>query len=263
MIDKIKYIWRIIRLPLLTAIVVAGGIFAVVKTQQKQNLLKINSVNITVSRGGDIVYLQKHDIENYLYGDHKVSLDSGKEINEVNIHYVENLLRENPYVRHAEVYVSQDGIIYLDIEQRQPVLKVYNKNNEVFNIDKDGIIMPNNPKYPAYIRVANGNISAKYHDGDTAKNILHSIFMLSRNISADTVMDALIEQIYVNEKNNIILIPKVGDVAIIFGKATNMKEKIKKIKDFYTAIPSFNSERRYKVLDARFRDQIVGIKKEN
>jgi cell division protein FtsQ len=151
--------------------------------------------------------------------------------------------------------------MYIDVEQRNPILKVYNKKDEVFNVDENGIIMPNNPEYPAYIRVANGNISAQNKNGDTAKNTLHNVLLLSQHINNIPFMDTLIEQLFVSDNSDIILIPNRGNVDILFGKIANMKNKIKKIEDFYSTIPSFNASGKYGVLDARFRDQIICINK--
>ncbi len=58
-----------------------------------------------------------------------------------------------------------------------------------------------------------------------------------------------------------MLIPNRGNVDIVFGKIANMEEKIRKIEEFYTAIPSFNATGKYGTLDARFRGQIICIKK--
>jgi cell division protein FtsQ len=255
---KVRNILRLTVLAIFAIFIAAGSIFVIVKTTEKQNILKINNVNITIHRNSDIVYLQQKDIENYLYNQHKISL-IGQKINEVNTNYVETLLNRNPYIKHSEAYIALDGTIYLDIEQRNPVIKVYNIYGEIFNVDQNGIIMPNNPEYPAHIRIANGKITARHRNGDTAKNILHNVFLLSQHLSTDTVTDVLVEQLYVNEKNNIIIIPRIGNIPIIFGKITDMENKTKKIKDFYVAMPSFNADGKYSTLDARFKNQIVGI----
>jgi cell division protein FtsQ len=257
---KILNILRVAAMTIFAILVAAGSIFAIVKTAEKHNILKINNVNITIHRSGNIIYIQQKDIENYLYNQQKISL-VGEKISEVHANYIEKLLNENPYVKHSEVYAALDGTVYLDIEQRNPAIKIYNMYGEIFNIDEDGIIMPNNPEYPAHIRIANGKIAARHRNGDTAKNMLHNILLLSKYLSTDTVTDALIEQLYVNTKNNIILVPKVGDITIVFGKITDMEKKAKKIKDFYTAVPSFNDAGKYSMLDARFGNQIIGILK--
>ncbi|MDR0619275.1 MAG: hypothetical protein LBG17_05200 [Bacteroidales bacterium] len=257
---KVLNILRFIALAIFAIFIAAGSIFAIVKTAEEHNILKINNVNITIHRSGNIIYMQQKDVENYLYNQRKISL-IGEKISEINANYIEKLLNENPYVKHSEVYAALDGTIYLDIEQRNPAVKIYNMYGEIFNIDNEGIIMPNNPEYPAHIRIANGKIAARHHNGDTAKNILHNIFLLSEHLSEDTVTDALVEQLYVNSKNNIILVPKIGEIAIVFGKITDMKKKTKKIKDFYTAVPSFNADGKYRLLDARFENQIIGILK--
>ncbi|MDR2557004.1 MAG: hypothetical protein LBC49_04745 [Bacteroidales bacterium] len=257
---KIKNILRLIALAIFAIFIAAGSVFAIIKTGEKQKELKINKVNIAIHRSSDGVYLQQQDIEKYLYNQHKISLKE-KKINEVNTNYIETLLNENPYIKHSEVYIALDGTIYFDIEQRSPAIKVYNIYGEIFNVDQDGIIMPNNPNYPTYIRITNGNITTRHRNGDTAKNILHNVLLLSQHLSTDTVMDALIEQLYVSEKNNIILVPKTGNVTITFGKIEEMEKKVKKIKDFYAYLPSLNADGRYSVLDARFRDQIIGVNK--
>ncbi len=209
-------------------------------------------------RSGDIIYLQDKDIRTFLYKQNKISL-LNELANTIDINYIENVLRTNPFVKRAEVYVSSDGIMYIDVEQRNPALKVYNKKDEVFNVDEDGVIMPNNTEYPAYIRVANGNISTQNINGDTAKNILNNVFLLSKYISEIPFMDTLIEQLYVNDNGNIVLIPNRGNVDIVFGKIANMEDKIRKIEEFYTAIPSFNATGKYTRARYHFADAVIRV----
>jgi cell division protein FtsQ len=120
---KIRHILRLTALALFAVLIATGSVFAIVKTHDNQKTVKIKDVKITMSRSGKILYLQEKDIKAYLYTQNKLSLLK-EQANTIDINYIENTLRRNPYVKHAEVYVSSDGIMYIDVEQRNPILKV-------------------------------------------------------------------------------------------------------------------------------------------
>ncbi|MCF8296880.1 MAG: hypothetical protein K9J13_04975, partial [Saprospiraceae bacterium] len=97
--------------------------------------------------------------------------------------------------------------------------------------------------------------------GDTIKNnsTINKIFILAKAITKDEFFKAQIEQIYIN-KNEIELIPKVGDHVIIFGSISDMDEKLDKLKLFYIKGLKKTGWNNYKTINLKYRNQIVCTK---
>ena len=81
--------------------------------------------------------------------------------------------------------------------------------------------------------------------------------MLARYINKDDFWSAQIEQLYVNENGDIELIPRVGNQKIIFGDATQMKEKFNKLFILYTKGFDKTGWNNYSAINLKFNDQVV------
>ena len=150
-------------------------------------------------------------------------------ISDININVLEKIINANPYILKAEVYSTIDGWLHTDIIQRQPLLRIINNKDESFYIDTEGKYMPLSEKFTEPVIVANGFIFDTYiqkqvHDSDyyRPKNdsafsikMVDQLYYLANYISNDTLYDAMFEQIYVNEQQEIELIPRLGNQIVL------------------------------------------------
>ncbi|MEG2666322.1 MAG: hypothetical protein RSA02_04835 [Bacteroidales bacterium] len=220
-----------------------------------------------MERNGRPVYLQEKEVSDWLEK-HRMEM-KGKAVGTINTSMLEYVLNENPFIKEAQVYLTEDAVLHIEVSQRNPMLKVFNTNGQVFNIDEDGVEMPNNSNFPLRIRIANGNIPFIGHPGlriwaiaDTSPaKVLKEVFLLSNSISKDTVLDALIEQIYVNAIGEYELVPKVGGQIIVFGSIKDMDEKLERLKLFYMQGIAKRGWDVYRILNLKYKDQVVCTKK--
>src|SRR5262249_21126139 len=90
--------------------------------------------------------------------------------------------------------------------------------------------------------------------------LVKDLYQLTKYISADEFWNSQIEQIYVEENGDMVLIPRVGNHKIIFGDISDMEEKLNNLMVFYTkAFPRVGWET-YSVLNVKFKGQIVGVR---
>ena len=164
---------------------------------------------------------------------------------------VERLLVKNSIIKSAQVYYSLDGYIHVNIQQREPVLRVL--TGEGFYVDEDGKYMPLSRKYTSRVVVATGEISKKF-----ACEKLYPFVMMLRE---DDFWDALIEQIVVDRGEEIILIPKVGNFRIILGEVGNAEEKMEKLRLFLKDGIVRKGWNVYKEINLKFDNQVVCVRK--
>ena len=67
----------------------------------------------------------------------------------------------------------------------------------------------------------------------------------------------IIVQIHVKENGDLVLVPREGDEKFIIGYPDHLEEKFEKLKKYYTAIVPKAGRNRYKVVDLRYRGQII------
>jgi cell division protein FtsQ len=68
-------------------------------------------------------------------------------------------------------------------------------------------------------------------------------------------------QIYVDENGELLLIPRVGDQKIVFGKTDNIIKKFDKLSLFYRKGIVGNGWKKYSTINLKFKNQIVCTKK--
>jgi len=133
------------------------------------------------------------------------------------------------------------------------------------------VVLPDRIKQIAHVLVANGNIPAisvqagkkifqRASDSLQKNSVLQNIFLVAGFIAKDDFWKAQIEQIYVNDKNDMLLVPRVGDHVIVFGDASDLKEKFVKLKSMYYAFNQIGWNQ-YKILNLKYKNQIVCTKR--
>ena len=98
-----------------------------------------------------------------------------------------------------------------------------------------------------------------------SKHIIDDIYRISNYVCNDAFFQALIGQIFVNEKSEFVLIPIIGDQLVQFGSAASeneVKDKFDRLKIFYNNAMSYEGWDKYSEIVLKYDGQIV-CKKSN
>lgn len=182
----------------------------------------------------------------------------GRPIATIDVARLERVLQRDPFLKTAEVHLSAQNVLEIEVTQREPVLRIMDDNALNYYLDEQGIRMPTSPRHTARVVVATGELPP--FDPDFLKekdNSLNQTFLLAEFIRKDDFWRALIEQIHV-QNGNFTLIPKVGRQKILFGKYAQVEDKFKRLRAFYEQGMEVAGWRRYKEIDIRFGGQVIG-----
>ena len=165
----------------------------------------------------------------------------GRLIDSVELPDLEKKIEKYPYISNADV-INNSGTLIIKAEQEKIIAKIFNNKGEQFYLAESGKLVPKSKNTAGRILIANGNISKRYEADffvtDTLKNkskSLLDIFKMACFIENNPFWKAQISQIYINNKQEIELIPTIGDHVILFGNissADNMNEIIKQRFDY-------------------------------
>ena len=183
----------------------------------------------------------------------------GRYLNDINIHKLENSLKSNPFIEYAKVYADMDGIVHVQIRQREPILRMINMANVHFYIDGNGLKIPLSDNFTAKVLVANGFIDEDFSGKvDTLNSKLaKDLYRTAQFIKTDTLWDNQIEQLFVDLKGDIEMVPRVGDHKIILGNADSLQTKFRNLFVFYKkAMPKVGWDT-YKSINLKYANQIV------
>ena len=254
-------------------ILVIGLIVSLGFVNREQDQLKCKALDISVNQDNDLYFVDKIDIAQLMKdrGDSII----GQPKSTVNVAGIESALNSHSAISNAEVSLSIDGVVKVDVKQRNPILRVINADGDSYYLDDEGKLMPLSDKYTMKVLVANGNIMEpysrryQYSVADIGKDSLlryvsklDELYAMATFINADPFWKAQIHQIYYNNENEMEIVPMVGDQKIIFGDTTAMTEKFNKLLTFYKeGLNTTGWWDKYSTINLKFRNQIVCTKK--
>lgn len=189
---------------------------------------------------------------------------------QLNINAIEKRIAQIPEVLSVHVYTQLNTEWKIEIQQRNPIVKVINKYDEKFYIDHQGSIINSTVDHTARVLIANGNIGER-PDGLNVINIINNdslktiyqiddIYRISNYICTIPFLESQISQIYIREDREIILIPQVGEQIIVFGSANSneeVKEKFEKLIKFYQEGIKYEGWNKYKEINLKYSGQVV------
>ncbi len=189
----------------------------------------------------------------------------GKKLEDINIHQLEKTLQANPFIEFAKVYADMDGVVNVEIRQRQPILRILNRFAQDFYVDQYGLKIPLSANFTAPVLVATGNIDEIFINRvDTLHTAMaKALYKTADYIRRDSLWDAQFEQIFITANHEIELIPRVGNQRILLGSADSLDKKFKNLLIFYQkALPRVGWGT-YKAINIKYANQIVAIKSDS
>jgi len=183
------------------------------------------------------------------------------ELRELRLEQLEMSLRKNSRIDDADIYLDKNGILVISIEQKQPIVRIDQTNADDYYLDYKGSQIPVTETFR--VPVVTGQVDA-YHEGYEEKedNNLNSIMELARKVHDDIFLSALVEQIHIDAKDEMTIVPKVGRDKILIGEVEDLDDKIYKLKIYYEkGIKNIGLEK-FDELDLKYKGMIVGRQKD-
>ncbi|MDD5506881.1 MAG: hypothetical protein PHD25_00950 [Bacteroidales bacterium] len=237
----------------------------------KNGELKVSSIEITIQRSTDVVLITEEDVMNIIGNDENRLI--GRPYEEICLEELENRLRGNGYVADVNIHSRIQGDLYIDLTQRTPLARVINSNHEPFYLSTDGHTMALHSSVIMPSILATGLIPDSLDPAVTLRTLdyipenernrlsaLEMIYNLALSIQKDKFLSAQIEQVYINEKGEVEMIPKVGDHLILFGDLEHMEGKFNKLTAFYKEGIRYSGWDVYDTVNLKYRNQIVCTK---
>ncbi len=194
----------------------------------------------------------------------------GTALSGLNTSKMEKTLMAEQAIETAQVFKTIEGFLVVEIRQRRPVLRVMDRDNRNYYIDRQGNVIPVVSGYSPYILLANGNIDGRYgnmsnvlneQDRDPEAGTMQDLIALAGFIDSDPFWRSQIEQIYVNGKGEFELIPRVGAHIIMFGGGEKMEDKFFRLNTLYREGFSRKGWNQYEIINLQYEKQVICSKR--
>jgi len=183
-------------------------------------------------------------------------------------------INKSPYLVKSELSALSKGKLQLKLYQRVPMFRVQNYRGEHFYVDTSGNFFPCKMDFASDVPFVSGYVYESWYRckklsmREIEKNekltrvfVMDDVWKIINAIEKDSVLRLNIRNYYVNEQQEIVLIPNVGKHKIIFGGSERMTYKLKKLWMFYRDAAPFMNLNEYSSINLKFKNQIVCRKK--
>lgn len=183
----------------------------------------------------------------------------GHRLAAININKLEARLSSFTTLNNVEIFrkvdakgISFTGKLIISVDQRTPVIRMKNSTDDYY-FDSEGVKIPTSPKYVERILIATGTIP-----DDLVKKVL---LKMADFINKDDFWRAQIEQVFIQENGELLLVPQVGGYLIEFGTPEEYELKLRNLKAVYQQGFKNMGWNRYKTISVKYRNQVVCTKK--
>ena len=234
---KMKNKWRILKI---SATVVIFG-FLLSFSLKRFNEKPLDDISVKMSDKSPVYFVDEKDIKTIVE-----KYNTTKKVGDIDIPSLEKKLNQLPAVDSANVYLSLDGKLHLDILQRVPVFRL-NNGGKGFYVDKDGTEFPISKNYSHPCMLVSGDVKKKEY--------LKLVELIDK-IDKDSFCKNYFAGI-TKENGNFNLITNEGLYKVELGDLDHIEFKIKGFKTFVEKFLVNQNPEKYSKISVKYDNQIV------
>lgn len=198
--------------------------------------------------GDDNLFVTHETVSKLLIQNQESVTNKPKDI--IDLNRLESALNSNPMIKQAQVYMSVNGLITAEIEQKKPIARV--RTNASYYIDETGSFMPLSTNHTARVPLITGSIE---------KNDLVNVHAVAKKIQSDDFLMKHVVVIHQNQNKTIDLKFRGHDFNIHLGSLNLLDKKINNLKAFYKKALKDNTLENYTLVNLKFDKQVICTKK--
>ncbi len=238
----------------LTVVVSACCMVAMVGAARIEDNKMLSSIAVHFKNDKKYHFIEENEIMDLAINSRNIDV-MHTPISKLDIHSMEQVIMQDPWVAHAQVFIDNNRTLQMYVTQRIPVARVFQSDSKSYYLDGTLSIMPLSTNYIYYTTVVTNVPELKNDSASWA--LRQQIVSLVNTIQADTFWSAQISQVIVDTGGTFVLMPVLGDHKILFGDASGMKEKFNNLFVFYKNVLNRIGWDKYQTLDLRFHGQVV------
>jgi len=197
----------------------------------------------------------------------------GYPVNDINTSLLEKEIEKDACIKNAEVYFDVTGRLSVDIYQREPLVRIMPEDGRGFYLDREGHFLPLTPDYTAYVMLASGNIRipdkinnltsiSEFNEKQKAQyKTIIDLYDFSRYVDDHPFWSSQIVQVYVNDRGEYELIPRVGAHQILLGDMNDFRKKLRNLETLYEQGLSSQGWNNYDKINLKYLNQVICTKR--
>jgi cell division protein FtsQ len=238
-----------------TVVVSVGCIVAMVSASRVEDTYKLTGVAVHIKNAKKYHFIEQKEIMDLAIYNRHVDI-ANTPSSRIDINSMEQVIKADPWVEDAQVYIDNERLMHMYVTQRVPVARLFLQDGTSCYIDSSLSIMPLSASYTYYTIVVT-NVPPLKKDS-TSMALRKEIVTLARAVYADTFWNAQVSEIAIDSTGSSFeIMPVMGDHKIVFGNTDRMGEKFGNLFTFYKNVLNRIGWDKYDVLDVRYRGQVI------
>jgi len=251
--------WQTILVRVLWSIAGAALIVLFVVAWKAKEEKKCTSIQIElVGENTAALFMDEKEILQII---HEQGVKEGLPIGDVNLNTLEKYLQTIRWVKNVELFLDNTQSLQVRIEQRIPIARIFTASGNSFYIDKEGLQLPLKQltvlRLPVFTNFPSDQEKLSKPDSLLLNDILH----FTQAVATDSFFMAQTAQVNIATNGDFELVPSVGDHIVLIGSVENIEDKLNRLYTFYKKVWVQSGLNAYQVIDCRFDNQIVALKK--
>lgn len=184
----------------------------------------------------------------------------GMKITDINLRRLEQLLRDNIWIRDAEMWFDNRNVLHVQVTGRQPVARIFTTEGMSFYLDSAAKKLPLSEKVTARVPMISG-FPGKKNYATADSELLHDVTRLAQYIKNNSFWMSQVAQVHITPERNFEISPVVGNHLVKLGDGKNMEKKFIRLMAFYRQVMAKTGFDAYSTVDVQYNGQVVATKK--
>lgn len=224
-------------------------VFALIMVSRPTQEMVCTGVEYSFTDSGQICLIDQPMLEQLMVKNN--FLPKGKTMSDIDMSAITERLSANPYIDTVTCYNTASGKICIRVTPRHPLLHVFAQDGDEFYVSAQGIVMP-----------AGGiAVDLPIVTGHVTRNMVGTrLLTLGKLIQDDDYWRNQAQQIVIDEKGWVEIIPRYEGQRILLGEPKNLEEKLARVRLFYEKSMPKVGWNKYSIINAIYKGQVICTK---
>jgi len=236
---------------LLLSVALIGGIaYLLIRSPRVTSTDRCQAVTIEVKTetGGEPLFLTGERITDEL-ARRGIQL-RGKRLDSIDLRKIERTLLSMPIYKRAEAFIApSSSSVQIRLTEKHPLYIVQEASGKSYYVTQGKGTITVNPTFAAYLPIVSGAVDLKMATGP--------VYDLMAALREDPYFTDYFGQVYVDETDGIVLIPRIGSTRVIMGRESNWSEKLRKWRIFAESVLPKRGMNAFSYVNLDYGKQII------
>ena len=236
---------------LLLSVALIGGIaYLLIRSPRVTSTDRCEAVTVEVKTetGGEPLFLTGDRITDEL-ARRGIQL-RGKRLDSIDLHKIERTLLSMPIYKRAEAFIApSSSSVQIRLTEKLPLYIVQEPSGKSYYVTQGKGTITVNPTFAAYLPIVSGAVDLKMATGP--------VYDLMAALREDAYFTDYFGQVYVDETDGIVLIPRIGTTRVIMGRESNWSEKLRKWRIFAESVLPKRGMNAFSYVNLDYGTQII------